>query len=106
MKKKHYDLILEWACGAEIEFFSKFLNKWEHSTSPAWNEDCEYRIKPKLKPDIVLYAYSNSCMKDGTHAGLSSAWDLNFYNKNFDKKPNIKLTYDGETTEFKSAEKI
>ena len=35
----------------------------------------------------------------------SSAWDLNFYNNNFDKTPNIKLTYDGETNEFKDVEK-
>ena len=48
-------------------------------------------IKPEPKPDVVLYAYSNK---------------LEFFNKNFDYKPNLKLTYDGKTKDLKSVEKI
>ena len=104
MRNKHYDLILEWACGSEIEYLDG--EEWIKTLTPSWYESSEYRIKPEHKPDIVLYAYSNSCIKDGTHAGLSSAWDLKFYNNHFDKTPNIKLLYDGETKEFKDVEKI
>ena len=60
--------------------------------------------KPEHKPDIVLYAFTNSLM-DECNAFISNAKCFNsaFFS---DKKVNIKLTYDGETNELKSVEKI
>ena len=60
--------------------------------------------KPEPKTDIVLYAYTNSLM-DECNAFISNA---NGFNSEFfsDTKANIKLTYDGETNELKSVEKI
>ena len=60
--------------------------------------------KPEPKTDIVLYAYTNSLL-DECNAFISNAKGFNsaFFS---DKKVNIKLTYDGETNELKSAEKI
>ena len=101
MRHKHYDLILEWACGAEIEYLDG--EQWIKALTPSWYEFREYRIKPEPKPDIVLYAYSENCKNDG-YAFMSSAWsDIN---SDFGIKANIKLTYDGETKELKYSEKI
>jgi hypothetical protein len=45
MKRKHYDLIIAWANGAEIEYFD--TNEWRYLSSPGFYEYKEYRIKPK-----------------------------------------------------------
>ena len=107
MRHKHYNLILEWACGAEIEFFRDYGDgdgEWVNSKYPVWHEDREYRIKTEPKPDVVLYAHANSLM-DECNAFISNARGFNsaFFS---DKKANIKLTYDGETKELKYVEKI
>lgn len=47
-RHKHADLIHAWAEGAEIEFQSKFSEKW-HLAEPSWHENVTYRIKPKPK---------------------------------------------------------
>ena len=104
MKHKHYNLIIAWANGAEIERYQN--GKWEKVTLPMWIDSTEYRIKPEHKPDVVLYACAEYCEKDGSNGVLSIALDLSFYNENFESKPNIKLLYDGETKELKYVEKI
>ena len=48
MKRKHYDLIIAWANGAEIEFKDWYGN-WRFINNPAWNKQIEYRVKPKDK---------------------------------------------------------
>ena len=104
-KHKHYNLIMAWANGAKVQYLD-FSGGWHSIDNPFWDEDIEHRIKPEPNPDIVLYAYSESCGIRGTHAGLTGAWDLKFFNNNIEYKPNLKLIYDGETNEFKSVEKI
>ena len=97
MRHKHYDLILEWACGAEIECLNN--GKWEKTKYPTWFEGKEYRIKPEPKTDIVLYALADDCKNN--YGYLTSAWP------SFEELiPNIKLIYDGVTKELKSVEKI
>ena len=106
MRHKHYDFIIAWANGANIEYLSEFgYDKiWVNSKYPVWDDNKEYRIKPEPKPDVVLYAYANNLIED-SYAFVSSAWSLNSLIF-LDKKVNIKLTYDGETNELKSVEKI
>jgi hypothetical protein len=89
MKHKHYDLIVAWANGKKIE---ARLNggEWHELSTPAWNGiDTEYRIKPEPKPDIV----KERCVASWT--GIST-----------NLCPNLRLTFDGETGELKSAEVI
>ncbi len=43
--RKHKDLIVEWANGAEIEWYDSTANKWEYIESPAFSEKTQYRIK-------------------------------------------------------------
>ncbi len=95
---KHAELIKAWADGAEIE--SRILctgtwtwGEWRLNETPSWwaVETIEYRIKPELKPDNNEYYYA---YKNGRIAFVSPA----------NNKINLKLTFDGETGELKSAE--
>ena len=50
-KHPHYDVIVAWAAGEEIEFWSDVSEAWETLSTiyvpPAFYEDYKYRIKPK-----------------------------------------------------------
>jgi hypothetical protein len=92
---KHAELIKAWADGAEIEVNMPDVNGddvWEYFNGD-WNEFREYRIKPEPKPDVISYVF---CTKGGT-----LAWK--YYQIG---DANLKLTFDGETGELKSAEVI
>lgn len=46
-KHKHYDCIVAWAEGKEIEY--KFNDKWYACyPTPNWDVTTEYRVKPKI----------------------------------------------------------
>ena len=46
-KHRHYDVIVAWAAGEEIEF-KRPGHLWQYAgQSPTWGADNEYRIKPK-----------------------------------------------------------
>lgn len=48
MRHKHADLIIAWAEGDIIQFLGK-NGEWLdcHKNKPSWDDDLEYRIKPK-----------------------------------------------------------
>ena len=87
---KHAELIKAWADGAVIETKNKhsFVG-WFEDDEPWWNDDdYEFRIKPEPKPDVVKMFQAN-------------------YQCAFEVKPydaNLRLIWDGETGELKSAE--
>jgi len=61
--KKHKHLIEQWANGAKIQCpFVTNNNQWETLSSPSWNEEVTYRIKPE--PNIfavaLLWKYDKS----------------------------------------------
>lgn len=86
---KHKDLIIAWANGAEIEY-SVYPNDWIPCVgNPVWNPAVDYRVKPK--PDIVEERY---IMRGRPSYAMSVSGG------------NIKLTFDGETGDLKSVEKI
>ena len=92
-RHKHADVIIAWANGAEIEYYSKTAGQWKTCTGgPLWSEDNQYRVKPEPKPDIVDYMpqYIN---------GYQSAADCPRLNT-----PVVKRTWDGETGKLKSVE--
>jgi hypothetical protein len=86
---KHAELIKAWADGAEIQMLA--FNDWiDIDQDFIWRKDVEYRIKPEPKPDDPwLYFATNR-----------NVVMVNYENP----KPNLKLTFDGETGELKSAE--
>ena len=89
---KHAELIKAWADGAEIEVNMPDVNGddvWEYFNGD-WNEFREYRIKPEQKPDEVHF-----------YQALFDDLDAHRVNADY---ANLKLTFDGETGELKSAE--
>jgi hypothetical protein len=57
MNHVHHDLIVAWAKGAEIEYFSNLSKEWRKlAVTPLWEPEATYRIKPEPKPDVILYA--------------------------------------------------
>jgi hypothetical protein len=86
---KHAEVIKAWADGATIERLCNYT--WEEDLEPTWWPNFEYRIKPEPKPDIV----KTIGLVIGYRGSLASV-----------EKDNLKLIYDGETGELKSAEVI
>ena len=90
MRHKHADLIIAWANGAKIQTYRLLPDEWIDTFSPAWVEDSRYRIKPEPKPDVEFrYTVNSRFLLQGC-----DSWE----------KPNLKLAFDGETGELKSAE--
>jgi len=90
MRHKHAVEIIAWAGGAEIQSYSTTANVWIDTLAPAWVEGSRYRIKPEPKPDAVEHYYASIySVSPAVH---------------FNRIPNLKLTFDVETCELKSAE--
>ena len=90
---KHSELIKAWADGAEIER-KNYNGDWEscNDSMLIWSPSNEYRIKPESKLDVVVLI---SC--HGKNLPL-------FHRVLTPESANIKITFDGETGELKSAE--
>ena len=91
---KHAELIKAWADGAEIQYFDH-EEGWTTQLHPAWYVDTEYRIKPEPKPDWCMYL-----KRIDEHT-----WTQYLPTDNI-QKGKLKLTFDGETGELKSAEVV
>jgi hypothetical protein len=96
----HKDIIQAINEGKEIQVFRNGdwiksnleIISWENPSYFGYYKESEYRIKPEPKPDVVKYA---------------NAWTYGLYGAYEDltrNPPNLKLTFDGETGELKSAE--
>jgi hypothetical protein len=84
---KHAEMIREWALDTSKVVEYKVQGLWSPIGHPSWVRDIEYRFKPEPKPDYKTYAFilNNS---------IQVSWG---------GKPNIELTFDGETGELKDA---
>ena len=102
---KHAELIKAWADGATIEarcVTPNEIGEWKTFTNPNWDVPyAVYRIKPEPKPDVVAKGIIqwngnivNGIADYATEFRVSEHWE----------RDNIKLTFDGETGELKSAE--
>jgi len=92
---KHAELIKAWADGAQIQCFDCNHDGWKDLGEYfVWANDYQYRIKPEPKPDYVQYInfHLNLCVIDLKKMPFNKA--------------NLKLTFDGETGDLKSAEVI
>ena len=95
MKHKHAELIKAWADGADIEQRDEYdmggFCDWFFTLNPSWNnKNSEFRIRQYPKPDVRQYlivSQSDFC---------ETSW----------REANLKLIFDGETGELKSAEVI
>ena len=96
MKHKHYDCIVAWAEGKEIQYrrndrlyYHDYWQDFEKEHPPTWFESFEYRIKPEPKPDVVHEMHMTR-----------------FNSTMIYVDPNLRLTFDGETGKLKKAEVI
>ena len=90
---KHAELIKAWADGAEIEWQDKWGEWQPFYLTCSWYEAKNYRIKPEPKPDWCMYL-----KRIDEHT-----WTEYLPTDNI-QKGKVKLTFDGETGELKSAE--
>jgi hypothetical protein len=96
MKHKHYDCIVAWAEGKDIQWNNNGV--WHNvNANPFWHDLTEYRIKPEPKPDAVRYITveaTSSCGQEFVQVFVSGKYI----------SPNLRLTFSGETGKLKSAE--
>jgi hypothetical protein len=92
MKHQHYDCIVAWAEGKQIEY-SLDGNIWHIVLHPEWGNRTMYRIKPEPKPDIYKYIDVRA-VRDGICQWTTCLPD----------EANLGLVFDGETRKLKSAE--
>jgi hypothetical protein len=57
MKHKHAELIHAWADGAQIQY-NHWGSAWKDSTSPTWDKNFQYRIKPEEKQPVVRWLWA------------------------------------------------
>ena len=83
----HAEFIKAWTDGAHIQVFYTKNKEWADCPEPFWSEKEQYRIKPQnlSATYIVDHKYS---VREPEH------WE----------KPNLALTFDGETGKLKTAE--
>lgn len=92
MKHKHYDMIVAWAEGKQIQVKACNLI-WEDREKPLWAADREYRIKPMRNPDMYKYVEVKA-VRDG----------ICKWNTCLSDEANLGLIFDSETGKLKSAE--
>jgi hypothetical protein len=101
MKHKHADLIHAWADGAKIQWRDpKDDERWSDITIPNWLEDCEYRIKPEPKHDVIRNFYLESNPLLGLRFSQAHT-PTDLRGREFGC---IRCTFDFETGKLKSAE--
>jgi hypothetical protein len=89
MKHKHYDMIVAWANGQQIQI-RETGGDWEDIESPSWINGCQYRIKLEPKPDRWSdIKVSFDVQKDTLNIGVGES---------------VRIHFDGETGKLKSAE--
>lgn len=100
MKHKHYDCIVAWAEGKEIQVrWNKGV--WFKLIDSVWsdNDEIEYRIKPEPKPDVVKIFY----LESNPMLGLRFSEEINPVKE---KTKRIRCTFDGETCILKAVEML
>lgn len=93
MKHPHHDLIVEWAKDTSrvVQYRMQEHMDWDITSTPSWIPGYQYRFKPEPKPD-VMHEYVCDIYKQRIPEHY--------------EKPNLRLTFDGETGKLKSVEML
>jgi hypothetical protein len=89
---KHAALIKAWADGAKIQVSGFGLWIDVPDNQPQWSTECDYRVKPEPKPDVVKYAV----------AYKHEIACLGSFNTN--PNNNVMFVFDGETGVLKDVQ--
>ena len=99
---KHAAIIKQWADGAAIQI--KMPDGWKDVDGiPWWSTQCNYRVKPEPKPDVVMYCCIDKKQYNNGHPYASVSWVTNA-NPDLLKTDNVMFIFDGETGALKSAQ--
>lgn len=98
---KHAELIKAWADGAEIQY-QDYRGCWRDTDDPNWNKEIQYRIKPK--EPVVRYARLNKSQESTSHLGKFTY--VHLHEDLVEDEDNIKVTFNPDTGELLSVEKI
>lgn len=100
---KHYEEIIAWANGAEIQV-QTYEGRWTDTKYPSWNAEA-YRIKPEPKPDVVAYGkavWDDAKLGPAAAERVKNSWT--WFSAGRSGQDNIKCTFDGETGKLKKVE--
>ena len=100
--RKHADLIIAWANGAEIEYYHDVENEWVHVDEPYWEDDSVYRIKPEELPVVALEFFMQINATKLNPYNL----DITYHQQKDVDKYNVKATVDKNTGKLLSIEMI
>jgi hypothetical protein len=100
MKHKHYDMIVAWASGKEIQFKAFRDSDWDDvdMDGEEWYEHYTYRIKPEPQLDFVKVFYLES------NSVIGLRFSQAFVESDTKGASRIRCVFDGETTRLKSVE--
>jgi len=92
---KHAALIKAWADGAAIQLKTPH-NGWMDVGAPYWHPEAEYRVKPKVPQIVELFADCGTSERNGNWrvTGMGGY------------RPNMRLSFDPDSGELLSVEKI
>jgi hypothetical protein len=95
MRHKHYEVIIAYANGKEIQCYSEQTKQWVDAYRPSFLDHVQYRVKPEPKQDTISFL----------NHGDSHLWTEGEMYSCYANAV-IKITRDGETGKIKSAEVI
>ena len=88
MKHKHYDMIVAWAEGKQIQNFNENTGEWQDLIAPPyWIQNFQYRIKPEEKQPVVRWKWAYK-----TYDGSWIEWNEFLTEKEVLETPFVKIT--------------
>ena len=86
MKNKHYDMIVAWAEGKQIQNFNENTGEWQDLIAPPyWIKNFQYRIKPEEKQPVVRWLWAKQV--------IGGEWTISPV---FRSKEEASKTFDGQ----------
>lgn len=104
MKHKHHDVIVAWAADTSkvVQVFDLRKDQWvDHTYTPQWHLDREYRIKPEPLPDVVCKGIIEL---EHEKYPRPAEYRTKFRVSEHFEKDNVRVVFDGDTGKLKSVE--
>lgn len=103
MRHKHYNYIVSWAEGKQIQERLGRGAEWKdvglNGAAICFSNSSDYRIKPEPKPDSTRWAYLKEAQPWSDRTSQATLWT-----ETRCPGDNLKATFDGETGQLKSVE--